>query len=186
MIKKIISVPSHALDPSTCHKLSHILGPLSPRAWRTLWTAPNKPIRHVVCAGALGRIKPIRRVMQLKLHCACAHDMTIRPIQVQVTLYLGQNLYRKPRCWIGLLWAYFECRESCVEVDALWPKLISTGYNLRLRTVGHKGVSSLESTSAISSSAFCTETCSWVVDGALVGSVARGGSWRMLLRGWTI
>ncbi len=24
-------------------------------------------------------------------HCACAHDMSIRPIQVEVTLYLGQT-----------------------------------------------------------------------------------------------
>jgi len=50
--------------------------------------------------------------MQLKLHeptmtivthCACAHDMSIRPIQIEVTLYLGQNRYRKPICRIGLL-----------------------------------------------------------------------------------
>src|SRR6218665_2264314 len=47
------------------------------------------------------RSKPIFRVMQLILHeptmaigythCACAHYMSIRPIQVKVTLYLGQN-----------------------------------------------------------------------------------------------
>ena len=24
-------------------------------------------------------------------HCACAHDMSIRPIQVEITLYLGQT-----------------------------------------------------------------------------------------------
>jgi len=24
-------------------------------------------------------------------HCACAYDMSIRPIQVEVTLYLGQT-----------------------------------------------------------------------------------------------
>jgi len=30
------------LTPSPCHKLSHLLGPPPlPRAWRTLWTAPN-------------------------------------------------------------------------------------------------------------------------------------------------
>src|SRR6218665_3132011 len=29
--------------------------------------------------------------------------MSIRPIRVEVTLYLGQNRYRKPRCRIGLL-----------------------------------------------------------------------------------
>src|SRR6218665_1042292 len=29
--------------------------------------------------------------------------MSNRPIQVEVTLYLGQNRYRKPRCRIGLL-----------------------------------------------------------------------------------
>jgi len=27
----------------------------------------------------------------LATQCACAHDMSIRPIQVEVTLYLGQN-----------------------------------------------------------------------------------------------
>jgi len=27
--------------PSPCHKPSHLLGPLPPRAWRTLWTAPR-------------------------------------------------------------------------------------------------------------------------------------------------
>src|SRR6218665_1997572 len=56
--------------------------------------------------------KPTRRIMQLKLHkpamaigythCACAHDMSIRPIEIEVTLHLGQNRYRKPRCRIGL------------------------------------------------------------------------------------
>jgi len=40
MIKKIISVTSHALD-APCHKLSHLLWPLPSRAWLTLWTAPN-------------------------------------------------------------------------------------------------------------------------------------------------
>ena len=30
MIKICISVTSHALDPSLCHKLSHLLGPLTP------------------------------------------------------------------------------------------------------------------------------------------------------------
>ena len=41
MIKKCISVTSHALYPHPpCHKLSHLLRPLPPRAWRTLWTAP--------------------------------------------------------------------------------------------------------------------------------------------------
>jgi len=50
--------------------------------------------------------------MQQKLHkptvtdnghwLLTSHDLTIRPIQVQVTLYLGQNRYRKPRCRIGL------------------------------------------------------------------------------------
>src|SRR6218665_576493 len=30
MIKKIVSVTSHALSPSPCHKLSHLLGPPSP------------------------------------------------------------------------------------------------------------------------------------------------------------
>ena len=34
-----ISVTSHALDPSLCHKLSHLLEPPPPRTWRTLWTA---------------------------------------------------------------------------------------------------------------------------------------------------
>ena len=29
-------------------------------------------------------------------HCACAHDMSIRAIQVEVTLYLGQT---DPGCW---------------------------------------------------------------------------------------
>src|SRR6218665_150559 len=61
--------------------------------------------------------KPIRRVMKVKLHKptmaigyslrACAHDMLIPPIQVEVTLYLGQNRYRKPRCRIGLLEVHF-------------------------------------------------------------------------------
>ena len=33
----------------------------------------------------------------------CAHDMlSIRPIQVEVCLYLGQTWSRKPRCRIGL------------------------------------------------------------------------------------
>ena len=27
--------------PPPCHKLSHLLGPPPPRAWRTLWTAPT-------------------------------------------------------------------------------------------------------------------------------------------------
>src|SRR6218665_432058 len=65
------------------------------------------------------RSKPILRVMQLKLHkptmaisyslrrlyvrTTCRFDMSIRPIQVEVALYLGQNRYRKPRCRIGLL-----------------------------------------------------------------------------------
>src|SRR6218665_1001806 len=43
------------------------------------------------------------RQWRLATHCACAHDMSIRPIQVEVNLYLGQNRYRKPRCRIGLL-----------------------------------------------------------------------------------
>ena len=30
------------LTPSPSHKLSHLLGPPTPRAWRTLWTAPNR------------------------------------------------------------------------------------------------------------------------------------------------
>ena len=53
-----------------------------------------------------------RRVMQLELqwslatHCACAHDMSIRPILVEVTMYLGQNRYRKPRCRIVLFLTY--------------------------------------------------------------------------------
>ena len=29
------------LTPSPCHKLSYLLGPPPPRAWRTLWTVPN-------------------------------------------------------------------------------------------------------------------------------------------------
>jgi len=36
-------------------------------------------------------------------YCACARDMSTRPMQVEVTLYLDQNRYRKPRCRIGLL-----------------------------------------------------------------------------------
>jgi len=49
-----------------------------------------KPIRHVVCAGALGRIKTDKKsLMQLKLHKPTM--MSIRPIQVEVTLYLGQH-----------------------------------------------------------------------------------------------
>src|SRR6218665_1990199 len=47
----------------------------------------------------------INRQWPLATHCACAHGMLIRPIQVEVILYLGQNRYRKPRCRIGL-WAY--------------------------------------------------------------------------------
>jgi len=27
--------------PPSCHKLSHLLGPPPPRAWRALWTAPR-------------------------------------------------------------------------------------------------------------------------------------------------
>src|SRR6218665_1089003 len=53
-----------------------------------------KPIRHAVCAGTLGRVKPVYGVIQLKptiaichslCKCACARDMSIRPIQVEVT-----------------------------------------------------------------------------------------------------
>src|SRR6218665_58148 len=45
----------------------------------------------------------MNRQWRLATHCACAHDMSIRPIQVEVTLYLGQNRYWKPKCRIGLL-----------------------------------------------------------------------------------
>ena len=42
------SVTSYALGPpSPCHKLSHLLGPPPPRAWRTLWTAPMGMCRIV-------------------------------------------------------------------------------------------------------------------------------------------
>src|SRR6218665_3654465 len=43
----------------------------------------------------------MNRQWPLATHCACVHDMSIRPIQVEVTLYLGQDRYRKPRCRIG-------------------------------------------------------------------------------------
>jgi len=43
---------------------------------------------------------------------------------------------------------------------------MSTG---RIYDHGHTGMSSLESTPASSSFAFCTRTCTGVVDGALVG-----------------
>src|SRR6218665_917598 len=48
----------------------------------------------------------MNRQWSLATHCACAHDMSIRSIQVEVTLYLGQNRWRKPRCRIGLLTDY--------------------------------------------------------------------------------
>src|SRR6218665_3916965 len=54
MIKKCISVTSHALDsPFPCHKLSHLLGPPPSRALRTLWTAPYT-ILHRSSFGHLG------------------------------------------------------------------------------------------------------------------------------------
>src|SRR6218665_3604749 len=52
------------------------------------------------------QLKFMNRQWQLATHCVCAHDMSIRPIQVEVILYLGQNRYRKPRCRIGLLQDY--------------------------------------------------------------------------------
>src|SRR6218665_3035323 len=63
--------------------------------------------------------KPIHRVMQLKLHkptihCERAHNMSIRPIQLDVTLYLGQNRSRKPRCRIGLFNSVI-CKLGLVE-----------------------------------------------------------------------
>src|SRR6218665_1314980 len=106
------------------------------------WYSQNKPTRHVVCAGALGRVKSTPRVVPLNelwtevrhayevlsvcttattyynttswhyeeikssvalfspiklrkpttasdpTHCVWAHDVSIRQIQVEVTLYL--------------------------------------------------------------------------------------------------
>ena len=54
------------LTPPTCHKLSHFLGRSDPL-----------PLERDVLYG--------------RPHSACAHDMSIRPIQVEVTMYLGQT-----------------------------------------------------------------------------------------------
>jgi len=73
-------------------------GPLFPRLQNyCVIKQYNKPIRHVVAQAHRVVSKPIRnsnfinRQWPLASHCACAHDISIRPIQVEVTLYLGQT-----------------------------------------------------------------------------------------------
>src|SRR6218665_1255166 len=57
----------------------------------------------------------INRQWPLATHSAYAHGMSIRPIQVEITLYLGQNRYRKPRCRIGLFLFHTVCAFSDYE-----------------------------------------------------------------------
>src|SRR6218665_1349591 len=58
----------------------------------------EKPIRHVR-AGALGRVKPIplaiATVQSVHTHCTHAHDMSIRPIRVEVTNVFWSDQSRK-------------------------------------------------------------------------------------------
>jgi len=91
-----------------CDTLLQLLQAVNPA--RSVATTPNnKPIRNVVCAGAHGRLKPIPRSCansQCALeHCSRPHDMSIRPILVEVGLtnVFRSDRSRKPRCRNGLL-----------------------------------------------------------------------------------
>jgi len=37
------------------------------------------------------QLKLHKPTMTIAIHCSCAHKMSIRPIQVEVSLYLGQH-----------------------------------------------------------------------------------------------
>src|SRR6218665_1172089 len=50
MIKICISVTSHALDPSLCHKLSHLLGPPPPLERDVLYGRPLIKHSMVMCS----------------------------------------------------------------------------------------------------------------------------------------
>src|SRR6218665_1167921 len=86
----------------------------------------------------------MNRQWRLATHYACAHDRLTRPIQVEVTLYLCQNRYRKPRCRIGLLYAHIfsggatpdrACQSKCPgrNTSALAAALAAKGGNNKIK-----------------------------------------------------
>jgi len=54
MIKRIISVTSHALDPLSCHKLSHFLGPLPLSSVTYFMDRPQQQQQQQQATGPVG------------------------------------------------------------------------------------------------------------------------------------
>jgi len=66
--------------------------------WLTIQRRNYKPIRHFVCWGALSQVKPIPLSSANSQCTLTAHDMSIRPIQVELTNVFRSDRSQKLRC----------------------------------------------------------------------------------------